>query len=110
MSRRRKYKFSGTNTPPRAICDQCGLLTYHTDLVEQRDYRGGDAPVGIGILVCPECNDVPQPFYARPLVKSDPTPVRNPRTPGASGELNDIELREDLGSELREDGGFELRE
>jgi hypothetical protein len=81
MSKRRRYKFSGTGTPPRAICDRCGLLTYHTDLVEQADFRGGDAPVGTGILVCKECNDVPQPYYARPIIKQDPYPVRNPRPP-----------------------------
>jgi hypothetical protein len=79
--RRRKYVYNSIDPQPRAICDRCGFQVAHNELREQKEYRGGDTPVGIGILVCGACYDVPQPFYARPLIKNDPIPVRNPRPP-----------------------------
>jgi hypothetical protein len=77
----RFYRFSRSNPDPRAICDRCGFEVNHSSLSEQVEYRGGEAPVGIGILVCPACYDKPQPYFARPRVKNDPTPVTNPRPP-----------------------------
>ena len=31
------------------------------------------------IWVCASCDDVPQPYYRRQLLRPDPVPVRNPR-------------------------------
>jgi hypothetical protein len=79
----RLYRFNKMNPVARAVCDRCGFIVAHNTLREQMDFRGGDAPVPTGILVCPKCEDKPQPFYARPLVKNDPVPVENPRPPSA---------------------------
>lgn len=75
----RYFRFNKTNPQPRGICDRCGFQWERRELREQTDYRGGDTPVGVGILVCPVCFDEPQPFFARPRVKQDPTPVYMPR-------------------------------
>lgn len=91
---RRRYRFSRSNPEPRAVCDRCGFEVAHSELREQKEYRGGDAPVGTGVLVCGGCYDQPQPFFARPLVKNDPVPVRNPRPIppiiNATGVIDDI--------------------
>ena len=75
----RLYRFDRRNPVPRAVCDQCGFIVRHTDLRMQMDYRGGDAPVPQGILVCPKCYDKPQAQNARPIIKQDPYPQENPR-------------------------------
>ena len=75
----RYYHFKKNDPQPRAICDRCGFQWERRQLTEQLEYRGGEQPVGIGILVCPTCNDEPQPYFARPRVKRDPTPVPFPR-------------------------------
>lgn len=62
-----------------AICDGCGFLVQHTHLREKKDYRGGSTPVGLKLYVCASCDDVPQPYYSRLLLRPDPVPVRNPR-------------------------------
>lgn len=66
---------------PQAIaqCDGCGFRVQHNHLREQKDYRGGSTPVGLGLWVCASCEDVPQPYFARQLLRPDPVPVRNPR-------------------------------
>jgi hypothetical protein len=90
----RRYRFDRTDPKPRAICDRCGFEVARPELREQKEFRGGDAPVGIGILVCGACYDQPQPFFARPLIKRDPTPVRDPRPIPpivlASGDIDDV--------------------
>lgn len=62
-----------------AICDGCGFMIQHTQLREKKDYRGGSVPVGISLRVCASCDDVPQPYYRRLLLKPDPVPLKNPR-------------------------------
>jgi len=62
-----------------AICDGCGFMVQHETLREKKDYRGGSAPVGLGLYVCASCDDVPQPYYRRQLLRPDPVPVDNPR-------------------------------
>lgn len=108
----RRYVFNRRNPQPRAICDQCSFEVERGELREQMEFRGGDAPVGTGVLVCSDCYDVPQPYYARPLIKGDPTPVRNPRPPAPPpyDPFDYLELREDLSAELREDRSFEIRD
>lgn len=69
------------NKSPRglAICDGCGFMVQHTQLREKKDYRGGSVPVGLSLQVCASCDDVPQPYYRRLLLKPDPVPLQNPR-------------------------------
>lgn len=79
--RTKRYKFRKSDPQVPAICDRCGMRVEHRDLREQTEYRGGDSPVGIGVRICGGCFDEPQPFFARPITGTDPTPVRNPRPP-----------------------------
>jgi hypothetical protein len=62
-----------------AICDGCGFMVQHTELRQKKDYRGGSVPVSLSLQVCASCDDVPQPYYRRLLLKPDPVPLRNPR-------------------------------
>lgn len=62
-----------------AICDGCGFMVQHTELREKKDYRGGATPVGLSLRVCASCDDAPQPYYRRLLLRPDPVPLKNPR-------------------------------
>lgn len=77
--RRTKPKFEADNPKGIAICDGCGFLVQHSHLREKKDYRGGTTPVGLSLMVCASCDDVPQPYYRRLLLKPDPVPLKNPR-------------------------------
>lgn len=76
---RTQPKFDARDPRGIAICDGCGFLVQHLHLREKKDYRGGSVPVGLGIYVCASCDDVPQPYYRRQLLRPDPVPLRNPR-------------------------------
>lgn len=76
---RTQPEFDAKNPQGIAICDGCGFLVQHTHLREKKDYRGGTVPVGLGLYVCASCDDVPQPYYRRLLLRADPIPLRNPR-------------------------------
>lgn len=76
---RTKPKFDAKDPRGIAICDGCGFLVQHSHLREKKDYRGGSVPVGLGIYVCASCDDVPQPYYRRLLLRPDPVPLKNPR-------------------------------
>ena len=77
--RRTQPRFDAHDPRAIAICDGCGFLVQHSHLREKKDYRGGSVPVGLGVWVCASCDDVPQPYYRRQLLRPDPVPVRNPR-------------------------------
>lgn len=62
-----------------AICDGCGFMVQHTELRQKHDYRGGSVPVGLSLRVCASCDDVPQPYFSRLLLRADPIPLKNPR-------------------------------
>ena len=76
---RTQPKFDAKNPKGIAICDGCGFLVQHSHLREKKDYRGGSVPVGLSLYVCASCDDVPQPYYSRLLLRPDPVPLRNPR-------------------------------
>lgn len=78
-NRRTAPRFSASDPRAIAICDGCGFLVQHNHLREQKDFRGGSTPVGLGIWVCASCQDQPQPYFSRQLLRPDPVPVRNPR-------------------------------
>lgn len=85
LSRRRAPEFDPKNPRAIAICDGCGFLVQHDELREQKDYRGGSTPVGLGIWVCGTCLDRPQPYYKKQVLPPDPVPVDKPRPDTASG-------------------------
>jgi hypothetical protein len=69
-----------------AICDTCGLLYNHVDLVPQMEFQGNDLRP-TGFLVCTKtCNDQPQPQLTTPILPPDPEPIENPR-PDTSGQV-----------------------
>lgn len=65
---------------PRAfgICDRCGFLYNHVNLQWQYDWAGASL-INKRILVCNECNDVPQSQLRAIVVPADPVPIQNPR-------------------------------
>lgn len=72
-------KFDAKNPKAIGICDGCGFLVQHEHLREKKDFRGGTVPVGLSLYVCASCDDVPQPYFSRLLLRPDPIPVKNPR-------------------------------
>lgn len=86
--RRTKPKFDAKNPQGIAICDGCGFLVQHSHLREKKDYRGGTTPVGLSLQVCASCDDVPQPYYRRLLLKPDPVPLQNPRPDSQDAQTN----------------------
>lgn len=86
--RRTKPKFEADNPKGIAICDGCGFLVQHSHLREKKDYRGGTTPVGLSLMVCASCDDVPQPYYRRLLLKPDPVPLKNPRPDSQDAATN----------------------
>lgn len=77
--RRTQPKFDAHNPRGLAICDGCGFMVQHLELREKKEYRGGAVPVGTGLRVCASCDDIPQPYYRRLLLRPDPVPLLNPR-------------------------------
>ena len=72
-------RFDARDPRAIAICDGCGFQVQHNILREKMEYRGGSTPVGTGLLVCPRCDDVPNPMGQLQVLPPDPVPVRNPR-------------------------------
>ena len=86
--RRTKPEFNAKDPRGLAICDGCGFLVQHSHLREKKDYRGGTVPVGLSLMVCASCDDVPQPYYRRLLLKPDPVPLQNPRVDTQDAQTN----------------------
>jgi hypothetical protein len=87
LHRKRRVKATPNPNDPQgfAICDGCGFQVPHNHLRERMDFRGGNAPVGLGLWVCGVCDDVPQPYYQKQVLPPDPIPLVNPRPPSAAG-------------------------
>jgi hypothetical protein len=83
-----------------AICDGCGFMVQHTELREKKDYRGGTTPVGLSLRVCASCDDIPQPYYRRLLLKPDPIPLKNPRPDTQDAATNAQTVLADIESDL----------
>lgn len=62
-----------------AVCDGCGIVVPYYDLQEQKDFRGGSTPVGLGYRVCSMCYDTPNEQLKLQIFKPDPVPLRYPR-------------------------------
>ena len=86
--RRTEPRFDAKDPHGIAICDGCGFLVQHTHLREKKEYRGGSVPVGTGLMVCASCDDVPQPYYRRQLLRPDPVPLHNPRPDSQDAQTN----------------------
>jgi hypothetical protein len=71
-----------------AICDGCGFMVQHTELRQKKDNRGGSVPVGLSLRVCASCDDVPQPYFSRLLLRADPIPLKNPRPDSQDAQTN----------------------
>jgi len=86
--RRTKPEFNAKDPRGLGICDGCGFMVQHSELREKKDYRGGTVPVGLSLQVCASCDDVPQPYYRRLLLKPDPVPLQNPRVDTQDAQTN----------------------
>ena len=66
---------------PKAFgrCDRCNFWYNHCDLSWQMDYRGRNL-VNIRILICSECNDIPNEQLKPRIIPPDPVPIANART------------------------------
>ena len=73
-----RARTSPKNPQAHAICDRCGFRYNHVDLQWQYDWRGATTQ-NLKILVCRECNDVPQEQLRAIVVPADPTPIINAR-------------------------------
>lgn len=69
---------SSSNPRAFAICDRCGFLYNHIRLQWQYDYAGAGL-INKRILVCNDCNDVPQAQLRAIVLPADPVPIQNPR-------------------------------
>ena len=73
-----RAKVSARNPRAFGICDRCGFLYNHVNLQWQYDWAGASL-INKRILVCNECNDVPQSQLRAIVVPADPVPILNPR-------------------------------
>ena len=73
-----RARVSARNPRAFGICDRCGFLYNHVNLQWQYDWAGASL-INKRILVCNECNDVPQSQLRAIVVPADPVPIQNPR-------------------------------
>lgn len=73
-----RARVSSRNPRAFGICDRCGFLYNHVDLQWQYDWAGASL-INKRILVCDQCNDVPQSQLRAIVVPPDPVPIQNPR-------------------------------
>ena len=73
-----RARISARNPRAAGQCDRCGFIYNHADLSWQFDWAGASL-INRRILVCDECNDVPQSQLRAIVVPADPVPILNPR-------------------------------
>lgn len=91
--------FMGANSRARAnpqhpdawaICDRCGFLRNHSDLMPQTIWRGNQV-VPTNTLVCRDtCFDEPHPGDQPVVLSQDPEPVPNARPPQWSSQMGPV--------------------
>lgn len=74
-----RARISARNPRAAGQCDRCGFIYNHVNLTWQYDWAGASL-INKRILVCDECNDVPQTQLRAIVVPADPVPIQNPRT------------------------------
>jgi len=60
------------------ICDRCGRMFTHADLIWQFDWRS-ERLLNLRILVCSSCLDKPQEQLRARILGPDPLPIYNAR-------------------------------
>lgn len=73
-----RYKVDSNNPRAKAVCDFCGQLWQHSDLVWQFEWAGPRLQ-NQRQLVCNPCNDKPQQQLRTIVLPPDPVPIQNPR-------------------------------
>ena len=86
-----RAKVSARNPRAFGICDRCGFLYNHVNLQWQYDWAGASL-INKRILVCNECNDVPQSQLRAIVVPADPVPILNPRIQDYSTAESDYRI------------------
>lgn len=86
-----RAKVSARNPRAFGICDRCGFLYNHVNLQWQYDWAGASL-INKRILVCNECNDVPQQQLRAIVVPADPTPILNPRIQDYTNSESDYRI------------------
>ena len=69
-----------------AVCDRCGFVYNHKDLVWQLDWVGPRMQ-NKHILICESCRDKPQEQLRTIIVPADPIPIADPRPENYAAEV-----------------------
>lgn len=75
-----------SNPEAWGVCDRCTKVRPFRELQKQMEYSG-DSLTWIGLLVCPEHLDRPQPQNRTRHLFPDPVPINNPRADQAAPAL-----------------------
>jgi hypothetical protein len=70
-----------------AVCDRCGFVYNHDDLIWQNEWRGPQLQ-NLRFLVCQPCLDKPQEQLRTFLIPADPIPIDTPRPEDYNAEVN----------------------
>ena len=76
---------SASNPRAFAVCDRCGIWTFHHKLAFQFDWAG-PSMVNKRLLVCGPCMDRPQQQLRAIVLPADPVPIDNPRPELQNGQ------------------------
>lgn len=72
-----------------AVCDRCGFLYNHKDLIWQDQWIGPRLQ-NLRILVCAECRDKPQDQLRTRIIPADPIPIDVPRQESYITEISTL--------------------
>lgn len=72
------FNVSPTRPRARAVCDRCGQIWQHDQLVWQFQWQGPKLQ-NLRILVCPPCLDIPQEQLRTIVLPPDPVPIQYAR-------------------------------
>jgi hypothetical protein len=98
-----RARVSARNPRAAAQCDRCGFIYNHSDLSWQYDWAGASL-INKRILVCEQCNDVPQQQLRAIVVPADPVPIQNPRIMDYRGA--EVDLRTTQGNTVNQPTGI----
>lgn len=73
-----RAKVSTRNPQAFAICDNCGFLFNHSQLMWQWEWAGNKL-INQRQLVCYRCSDIPNQQLRAIVIPADPIPIQNPR-------------------------------
>ena len=72
---------------PWRCCDRCGARWSYPKTGWQFDWRGASL-ANLRLIVCPRCDDLPQPNGRKPVwLSPEPRPVRDPRPGFAATQM-----------------------